>query len=86
MDSTDQELVVPGRTVVLQKFNYMRTHLLNPNKHLQLGRDMINLAGIVGHKYGTTFKMVSDPENKKSFKLEVRGDTLVLAQKYLPDF
>ena len=81
----EQELVVPGRTVVLQKFNYMRTHLLNPNKHLQLGRDMINLAGIVGHKYGTTFKMVSDPENKKSFKLEVAEEVNHLENLFMPD-
>ena len=65
------EIIEAGRTVVLQKFNYMRTHLLNPNKNLQLGRDIVNLSGIVGHKYGTTFKMVSDHGSNKCFKLEV---------------
>ena len=65
------DVVEAGRTVILQKFNYMRTHLLNPNKNLQLGRDLINLSGIVGQRHGTTFKMVSDHENKKCFKLEV---------------
>ena len=69
-DESD-EIIKPGRTVVLQKFNYMRTHLLNPNKNLQLGRDHLNLSGIVGHKYGTTFKMVSDHSSNKCFKLEV---------------
>ena len=57
--------------MILQKFNYMRTHLLNRKKNLQLGRDQLNLSGIVGHKYGTTFKMVSDHSNNKCFKLEV---------------
>jgi len=68
---SDLEVIVPGRTVVLQKFNYMRTHLLNPSKNLQLGRDLINLSGIVGKTFGTTFKMVSDHQNNKCFKLEV---------------
>ena len=67
----DEQIIKAGRTVVLQKFNYMRTHLLNPSKNLQLGRDFVNLSGIEGHKYGTTFKMVSDHSNNKCFKLEV---------------
>merc|ERR1719234_2929089 len=70
-DSSSDEIIKAGRTVILQKFNYMRTHLLNPKKNLQLGRDHLNLSGIVGHKYGTTFKMVSDHSNNKCFKLEV---------------
>jgi len=69
--SDSDEIIKAGRTVILQKFNYMRTHLLNPKKNLQLGRDHLNLSGIVGAKYGTTFKMVSDHSNNKCFKLEV---------------
>jgi len=68
---SDLEVIVPGRTVVLQKFNYLRTHLLNPKKNLQLGRDLINMNGIVGKTFGTTFKMVSDHQNNKCFQLEV---------------
>jgi len=74
--SADLEVIVPGRTVVLQKFNYMRTHLLNPNKNLQLGRDLINVKGVVGKTFGTTFKMVSDHQSNKCFKLEVADEIL----------
>jgi len=70
----DLEVIVPGRTVVLQKFNYLRTHLLNPKKNLQLGRDLINMNGIVGKHFGTTFKMVSDHQNNKCFQLEVADE------------
>jgi len=72
----DLEIVVPGRTVILQKFNYMRTHLLNTKKNLQLGRDLINMNGIVGKPFGTTFKMVSDHQNNKCFQLEVADEVL----------
>ena len=68
---SDIEVIVPGRTVVLQKFDYLRTHLLNPKKNLQLGRDLLNMNGIVGKPFGTTFKMVSDHQNNKCFQLEV---------------
>jgi len=67
----EEEVITAGRTVVLQKHNYMRTHLLNPNKNLQLGKDLINISAIVGSKFGTTFKMVSDHSKNKCFKLEV---------------
>ena len=80
----DDDIVVAGRMVILQKFNYMRTHLLNPNKNLQLGRDLINLSGIVGQRYGTTFKMVSDHENKKCFKLEVAEEVNHLENLFMP--
>jgi len=70
----DTEIIEAGRTVILQKFNYMRTHLLNPKKNLQLGRDLLNLNGIIGQKFGTTFKMVSDHQNSKCFQLEVANE------------
>ena len=84
LTTQDEDTVVPGRTVVLQKFNYMRTHLLNPHKPLQLGRDLVNLAGMLGHKFGTTFKMVSDPDNKKCFKLEVAEEVNHLESLFMP--
>ena len=66
-----EDIIQAGRTVVLQKFNYLRTHLLNPKKNLQLGRDHVNLEAILGHKFGTTFQMISDHKNNKCFNLVV---------------
>jgi hypothetical protein len=40
-------------------------------KALQLGRDNVSLAGVVGKRYGTIFHMVPDPANKKIFQLQV---------------
>jgi len=62
-------MIEAGKTVIIQKYNYMRTHVLNPKKNLQLGRDIVDISGIVGHQFGTTFRMVSDT-NKKVFSLE----------------
>jgi len=67
----DDEIITAGRTVILQRDKYMRTHLLNPNKNLQLSKDIVNLSGIVGQRFGTTFKMVSDHSKNKCFQLEV---------------
>jgi len=69
--NADDEIITAGRTVILQRDKYMRTHLLNPNKNLQLSKDIVNLSGIVGQRFGTTFKMVSDHSKNKCFKLEV---------------
>ena len=77
------DVIAAGRTVVLQKYKYLRTHLLNPNKNLQLGRDVVNLSGIVGQPYGTTFQMVSDHKNNKCFKMEVPEEVISLEDLFM---
>ena len=79
----DEEVIQDGRTVVLQKFNYLRTHLLNSKKNLQLGRDVVNLSGIVGHKFGATFQMVSDHKSNKCFKLIVPDEVVSLEDLFM---
>jgi len=76
-------LIEPGKTIIIQKLNYMRTHLLNVTKKLQFGRDLVDLSGIVGHKYGTTFKMVSDHKNNKCFKVEVSEDVEMFEELFM---
>ena len=79
----DDDVIQAGRTVVFQKFNYLRTHLLNPKKNLQLGRDIVNLQGIVGMKFGTTFQMVSDHKNNKCFNLVVPEEVISLEDLFM---
>jgi len=79
----DPRVIEKGETVVLQKYNYMRTHVLNPKKNLQLGRDIVNLAGVIGEKYGTTFEMVPSPTNKKQFELKVAQEVVDFEDLFL---
>jgi len=72
----ETDLIKAGETVILHKFNYMRTHVFNPNKNLQLGRDVVSMAGLLGKKYGTTFEMVAHPTKKKIFELK-KADEVV---------
>jgi hypothetical protein len=37
---------------------------VNFSQTLQLGRDNVSLAGVVGEPYGTIFHMVPDPANR----------------------
>jgi len=67
---SNEDVIEAGKTVVIQKYKYMRTHVLNPKKPLQMGRDMIDITPIVGCKFGTTFKMIPDTK-KKVFSLEI---------------
>lgn len=78
----DPELITGGTTVIVQKYNYMRTHLLNPSKNLQLGRDLVQIGSTVGHRYGTTFRMVSDTRTK-TFLLEVADQVQDLESLFL---
>eukprot|EP00088_Acartia_fossae_P004536 TRINITY_DN11946_c0_g1_i1.p1 TRINITY_DN11946_c0_g1~~TRINITY_DN11946_c0_g1_i1.p1 ORF type:complete len:456 (-),score=104.00 TRINITY_DN11946_c0_g1_i1:59-1426(-) len=79
----DCDIIQEGATVVLQKFNYMRTHVLNPKKTLLLGRDTVSMSGVVGKKYGTTFEMVSDPKNKKQFQLVEANEVIDFESLFL---
>jgi len=81
-DDVDRR-ISPGETVVLQKFNYMRVHVLNTKKNLQLGRDIVNLEGVVGEKYGTTFEMVPNPDNKKQYFLRVADEVVDFESLFL---
>ena len=45
--------------------------MVSPPQPLQLGRDNVSLAGVVGHPYGTIFHMLPDPANRKIFQLKV---------------
>jgi len=80
MDQDDT--IEAGKTVVIQKYKYMRTHVLNPKKPLQMGRDMIDITPIVGSKFGTTFKMIPDTK-KKLFTLEICDAAVDLESLFL---
>jgi len=76
-------IIKGGETVILQKYNYMRTHVLNAKKCLQLGRDIVSMEGIEGKKYGTTFEMVSNPKNKKQFQLVEANEIVDFEELFL---
>jgi len=70
------DVIKEGDPMILQKFNYMRSHVLNSKRNVQLGRDVVSMAGLVGEKYGTTFEMKANPANKKQFLL-VKADQVI---------
>lgn len=79
---SQEDVIEAGKTVVIQKYKYMRTHVLNPKKPLQMGRDLIDITPIVGCKFGTTFKMIPDTK-KKVFTLEICDAAVDLESLFL---
>ena len=65
-----------GAVIIIQRFQYMRTFNLNvgKNPNVQLGNDSIDVSAILGHPYGTSFKMKkkhgNDNNNKRQWHLE----------------
>lgn len=72
------KLIEDGAVIIIQRFQYMRTFSLNLKKNasVQLGNDTVNLSAILGHPYGTAFKMKH--ESKKQWSLQITQD--------IPDF
>ena len=70
------EVIKDGDVVVLQRHNYMRAQKLNAAKncHVQLSRDNIELVNVIGHPYGSAFKMVPHESKKKLWKVELTNE------------
>ena len=67
------ELIKDGDFVVIQRDNYMRSNKLNAAKNCQisLGKDLqIELVNVIGHRYGSVFKLVPHETKKKLWKVE----------------
>ncbi|XP_023946339.2 tRNA (adenine(58)-N(1))-methyltransferase non-catalytic subunit TRM6 [Bicyclus anynana] len=62
-----------GEYIVIQKQNYKKLHKLNkPNSSVTVGKDSLNLNGIVGCKFYSTFKMISrSSKRSKEYDLEL---------------
>ena len=56
---------------MLQKFNYMRTHVLNSKRTLQLGRDVVSMEGKQEKKMSQTFNIDDEKERDILEKLIV---------------
>lgn len=66
------DVIVDGSVVVVQRYNYLRTHTINTKggekvPKMQLGKDLlIDMTSILGCQFGTTFKMTkADPKDKE---------------------
>ena len=67
------DLIKDGDFVVIQRDNYMRSNKLNAAKncYVSLGKDLqIELLNVIGHRYGSTFKLVPHESKKKMWKVE----------------
>jgi len=81
--SNDIDIIKEGETVVLQKFNYKKTHVLNSKRTLQLGRDVVSMEGLVGHKYGSAFEMVGSKSKKRIFDLVKTNEVVDFEELFL---
>ena len=72
------DVIKDGDVVVIQRHNYMRTQKLTASKNcqVQLGRDSIEMKNILGHPYGSAFKMVPHDSKKKWWKVEITDEVI----------
>lgn len=80
MESMSSKTIQVGEYIVIQKQSYKKLHKLNKsNSSVHVGKDTINLNGIVGCKFFSTFRMVSrGTKRSKEFDLELTEETVNL--------
>lgn len=69
-----------GDYIVIQKQNFKKLHKYNkPNSTITVGRDSINLNGIEGCRYFSTFKMISKSNKKaREYTVELTDEVVNL--------
>uniref|UniRef100_S4NT16 tRNA (adenine(58)-N(1))-methyltransferase non-catalytic subunit TRM6 n=1 Tax=Pararge aegeria TaxID=116150 RepID=S4NT16_9NEOP len=72
-----------GEYIVIQKQNYKKLHKFNkPNSSVSVGKDTLNLNGIEGTKFFSTFKMISRGKKRsKEFDLELTAEAVNLIEE-----
>ncbi|XP_043285753.1 tRNA (adenine(58)-N(1))-methyltransferase non-catalytic subunit TRM6 [Venturia canescens] len=71
MKETIENTAQAGNYVIVEKQNYRKLCKITENGILTLGKEQIEMKGMIGMPYWTTFKMVQSKLNKKTFILEV---------------
>lgn len=86
MKETIESIAQTGNYVIVEKQNYRKLCKLTENGILTLGKEQIEMKGMIGMPYWTTFKMVQSKHNKKTFILEVapKAETSLELRKNLP--
>ena len=81
------EVIKDGDFVVIQRDNYMRTQKLVGNKNclVNLSRDSIELKNVIGHPFGSAFRMVPHESKKKLWKVELTEEILDFEEVFLSE-
>ncbi|XP_026324049.1 tRNA (adenine(58)-N(1))-methyltransferase non-catalytic subunit TRM6 [Hyposmocoma kahamanoa] len=68
-----------GSYIIIQKHNYKKIHKFNkPDSTVSIGRDSVNLDGIVGYPYFSMFKMLPKGKKGREFSLEWTNEAVEL--------
>lgn len=59
-----------GDYLIIQRQGYTKLHKIKPRGTITLGKDVIELDNIVGHKYYETFRMIVKPGSKRLYTLK----------------
>lgn len=79
VDIDPDNYIQVGCYIVIQKHNFKKIHKFNkPDSTISIGRDGVNLEGIVGYPYFSMFKMVPKGKRGREFCLEWTNEALEL--------
>lgn len=77
MASTEEDIVKEGDYVIVQRHDFMKIHKIAKKTTVNLGKDIIDIASVVGEPYWSTFKM--EPNGKRSYLLKKCDEVVSLS-------
>ena len=83
MASTEEEKIKEGDYVIIQRHDFMKIHKIAKKTTVNLGKDEIDIAPIIGEPYWSTFKM--EPKGKRSFLLNKCNEVISLSGMQFAD-
>ncbi|XP_035739320.1 tRNA (adenine(58)-N(1))-methyltransferase non-catalytic subunit TRM6-like [Vespa mandarinia] len=66
----NEDVIKAGNYVIVKKQKYTKVYKVSLNGILMLGKDEVDMQGIIGKPYWTTFEMVPSKNNKRSYTLK----------------
>ncbi|XP_031330950.1 tRNA (adenine(58)-N(1))-methyltransferase non-catalytic subunit TRM6 [Photinus pyralis] len=66
----EENLIKAGSFAIIQRQNYTKLQKIKENCTVTLGKDIINVDSVLGHRYEETFRMVLKPGTRRVYMLE----------------
>ncbi|XP_076758001.1 tRNA methyltransferase 6 non-catalytic subunit isoform X2 [Xylocopa sonorina] len=70
MCESEDDIITPGKYVIVKKLNFKKIYKVTGNGTLMLGKDLVEMHGIVGKRFWTTFEMIPINKGKRMYSLQ----------------
>ncbi|XP_076232582.1 tRNA methyltransferase 6 non-catalytic subunit [Calliopsis andreniformis] len=75
MCESEENIITVGKYVIVKKLNFKKIYKVTASGKLMLGKDLVDMSGIIGKRFWTTFVMIPLEKGKRMFSLKETPET-----------